>query len=80
MADAQSPPRTKGFNLNIPFLHEIKTAKLKCSQRFVYARFVGGTFLQVRQDVTVIRTNAASRLVPDGGNDKTNDNYYQFNC
>jgi len=27
IADAQRPPRTMGFNLNIPFLHEIKDNK-----------------------------------------------------
>ncbi|HAZ76479.1 MAG TPA: hypothetical protein DCX28_08560 [Enterobacteriaceae bacterium] len=29
IADAQSPPRTMGFNLNIPFLHEITTTNLR---------------------------------------------------
>jgi hypothetical protein len=34
IADAQSPPLTKGFNLNIPYLHEVNTTKSNnyCSQ------------------------------------------------
>ncbi|AZL66174.1 colicin I receptor [Enterobacter asburiae] len=65
IADAQSPPLTKGFNLNIPYLHEVNTTKSNhhCSQRLPFRphlRWVGDT------------------LIFD--NDKANDNYYQLNC
>ncbi|ESE60556.1 hypothetical protein SES60163_18123 [Salmonella enterica subsp. salamae serovar 58:l,z13,z28:z6 str. 00-0163] len=84
-ADIQSPTRTKGLNLNIPFLHEVNTTKNRLSLTTHY----------VSPAITVITANSflcrRVGLISDGRarifilsdferNDKANDNNYQFNC
>jgi len=45
-ADAHSPPLTKGFNLNIPYLHEVKYYKFISSLTPLRPRIEAGGFLR----------------------------------
>ncbi|EAW1720295.1 colicin I receptor [Salmonella enterica subsp. indica] len=84
-ADIQSPTRTKGLNLNIPFLHEVNTTKKSViahnALRFACDNSYHGELFLCRQVGLISDGRARIFILSDfERNDKANDNNYQFNC
>ncbi|EAS4026941.1 colicin I receptor [Salmonella enterica subsp. enterica serovar Typhimurium] len=84
-ADIQSPTRTKGLNLNIPFLHEVNTTKKLViahnALRFACDNGYHGELFLCRRVGLMSDGRARIFILSDfERNDKTNDNNYQFNC